>query len=321
MSFLRSLFLSFAFGVSGLVGCASNPGDEAGSSAAAETIGGEAAEPEAPIAPTHITQVATMMRLATIACWSNDPEAMRGYWADQGYELVASVHDEGAFVYDLIKNAKSLVVVFRGSQSKDQWFSDFDFQTMQPAGDYSEEFIAAGVGARYHSGFYKNVQAGAPKLIKLIDAQQKISDVPLYITGHSLGAAHAQLFGWLLYRHTMMPEAVYSFASPKVGNQVVVDAFDREFEGSFLRYYDGDDPVPASPSSVLYPFYARSAREVNLFDKQLVVNGDGTINPTGLTGAAIPIDAFAHLPQHYLQRLDSLDTRWKDLKAKRERAK
>ncbi|MFO0679669.1 MAG: lipase family protein [Polyangiaceae bacterium] len=267
----------------------------------------EPTEDERRLGRGHVTQVARMMRFADAAYRGKTPEAMREVWERLGMTFVASVRDRGPFMYDVVTDATSIVVVFRGTDDIEQWFTNFDYGSVEPSGEYSTEFWAAGVNARYHGGFFRSLEAGAPPLLAIVRDERAKHDLPLYVTGHSLGGAYAQLFGWLLTRNTRMPEGVYAFASPKVGNGTVVEALDNELEDRLFRFYDGDDPVPVQPTSWVAPTYARSPREVNLLDPGLTFTSAGTFSPTGLTGSDLPTDFGAHLPEVYLARLEALE--------------
>lgn len=147
-----------------------------------------------------------------------------------------------------------LVVAFRGSEGpvtvdglKDWFVTNADNLLIQPEGPLSTEFLAAGVGARWHQGFVNAVTAIWDPLYAEVSARQQEKERCLWITGHSLGGALAMLASWLFFRRTMKPHQVYTFGGPMVGNKVVAEAFDREFAGKIFRYVNGPDPVPLLP--------------------------------------------------------------------------
>ena len=148
----------------------------------------------------------------------------------------------------------NLVVAFRGSESpltldglKDWFVTNALDLLVLPDGPLSTEFLAAGVGARWHQGFVAAVTAVWEPLLAEVSARQGEKERCLWITGHSLGGALALLAAWLFLRRTMKPHQVYTFGGPMVGNKVVAEAFEREFGHRISRYTNGPDPVPLLP--------------------------------------------------------------------------
>jgi lipase (class 3) len=99
------------------------------------------------------------------------------------------------------------------------------------------------IEGRVHTGFiqaYKSIE-------KQIEASlEKVQDLPLYITGHSLGAALATIATQYLERNHMIRDqiaACYTFGSPRVGNS----EFDREFRSAIYRVVNTTDIVTVIP--------------------------------------------------------------------------
>lgn len=96
--------------------------------------------------------------------------------------------------------------------------------------------LAAWGGALVHRGFLGELDKvwGAGIEADLARAR----DLPLWITGHSLGGAMATLAAL-----RVLCEAVVTFGEPRVGRQL-----DRALPpGRHTRYVNGNDPVPAVP--------------------------------------------------------------------------
>jgi triacylglycerol lipase len=147
-----------------------------------------------------------------------------------------------------------LVVAFRGSEApvaldglKDWFITNANNLLIQPTGPLAEEFVAAGVGARWHQGFVNAITAVWDPLFAEVTARQQEKERCFWITGHSLGGALAMLAAWLFFRKTMKPHQVYTFGGPMVGNKVVAEAFEQEFGKKVCRYANGPDPVPLLP--------------------------------------------------------------------------
>jgi len=96
---------------------------------------------------------------------------------------------------------------------------------------------------RIHSGFrtaYASVARDVQKNVL------KLGDIPLYITGHSLGAALATIATQSLEHHLRIREliaACYTFGSPRVGDR----RYDREFRSPIYRVVNTTDIVTVIP--------------------------------------------------------------------------
>lgn len=96
---------------------------------------------------------------------------------------------------------------------------------------------------RIHSGFrtaYASVARDVQKSVL------ELKDTPLYITGHSLGAALATIATQSLEHHLRIREmiaACYTFGSPRVGDR----GYDREFRSPIYRVVNTTDIVTVIP--------------------------------------------------------------------------
>jgi hypothetical protein len=122
----------------------------------------------------------------------------------------------------------------------------------------------------------------------------------LWITGHSLGGALAQLAAWRLHRQFVPVHQVCTFGAPMVGNEGAAQAFDREFPGKIFRYVNAPDLVPKLPTvSLVANAYGHCEKEMGLggaagsafdFLKEL---GGRAID--GLLNATLIDDVWQHL--------------------------
>lgn len=124
-------------------------------------------------------------------------------------------------------------LVFRGTNELVDWLVDFDA--------IPESWSGAGL---VHHGFANALESVWDK-IKTSLGNNVPSDCPLFITGHSLGAALATLASSLLH-----PQGLYTFGSPRVG--------DRDFAAalsgvSVFRVVNNRDAVTTVPPPV--PFH------------------------------------------------------------------
>lgn len=179
--------------------------------------------------------------------------------------------DETADTQGMLVRAEHwAALVFRGTEGTPQ-----DIIT-----DLEIALPAFGKGAVVHRGFKHALDLVFAKTN--IAAALAAVDVPLFYTGHSLGAALATL---CIARHT--PRAVYTFGSPLVGNR----AFGETLKGvPIFRVVDDIDGVTMVPPPLLG--YLHVGEEHKLSE---------TPEPP------LPIRAeklaFDHAPVNYLDRL------------------
>lgn len=157
------------------------------------------------------------------------------------------------------ENDQVIVLAFRGSEIpnsidgfKDWLLTNAKNFLVLPEGRIGTDFVAAGVGARFHRGFMQALDEIWLPLITAVDAVVARKDRPLYVTGHSLGGALALLAAWRLQRNMIAVHNVYTFGAPMVGNEAAAKAFEKEFPGRIYRYVDGGDMVPKLPTFSLF---------------------------------------------------------------------
>lgn len=133
----------------------------------------------------------------------------------------------------LVSNGQYAVLAFRGTEVK----KGKDIQTDAKALKVSV------IEGKVHRGFveaYKSIEPQILEGLKLVRGQ------PLYITGHSLGAALATIATQYLERDHLLRDqiaACYTFGSPRVGNR----EFDRDFKSAIYRVVNTTDVVTVVP--------------------------------------------------------------------------
>jgi hypothetical protein len=169
-------------------------------------------------------------------------------------------------------NDKHIVVAFRGTESpltmdglKDWLLTNAANFLIVPEGQLGTDFAAAGVGARFHSGFVTALASVWAPLSAAVDAELKKSDRPLWLTGHSLGGALAVLAAWLFYRKGDDVHQIYTFGGPMVGNDKAAAALSKALAGKLFRYIDYVDPIPRLPTiSLASNDYVHCDKEMGL---------------------------------------------------------
>ena len=112
----------------------------------------------------------------------------------------------------------------------------------------STEFYSVGAATGFYQ-FYEDVMVGIKDYLKehpLVLQASKQGSLKALITGHSLGAAGANLLGENLNEYDLLNTNtddlyVYTFATPKVYSG---DASDMAYDGNIFNFLNGYDPVP-----------------------------------------------------------------------------
>lgn len=151
-----------------------------------------------------------------------------------GFKLIRSFYsretDTQAF---LAKNDEFAVLAFRGTETAKKVDIKIDIQA-------SRLSVLEG---RVHTGFnlaYDSVAKDVEKSVLTVEG------LPLYITGHSLGAALATVATQRLEHNPRIREmiaACYTFGSPRVGNS----HYDMEFKSPIYRVVNNTDIVTVIP--------------------------------------------------------------------------
>jgi hypothetical protein len=166
----------------------------------------------------------------------------------------------------------AVVVAFRGSESfftldgfRDWLLTNARNFLILPEGQLGTDFAAAGVGARFHSGFMSALAEIWQPLFEKVDTEFSKKERPVWITGHSLGGALALLCGWRFHQHFINVHQICTFGAPMIGNDAAAAAFLREFPDKVFRYVDVGDIVPRLPTVSLFSnSYQHCQREIIL---------------------------------------------------------
>ena len=133
----------------------------------------------------------------------------------------------------LVSNDEYAVLAFRGTEVTKLMDIETDVKASR----------ASLFEGKAHSGFakaYKSIE------IQVLKGVMELGDMPLYITGHSLGAALATVATQYLERDPKLRDkiaACYTFGSPRVGNK----EYDREFKSAIYRVVNTTDIVTVVP--------------------------------------------------------------------------
>ena len=134
---------------------------------------------------------------------------------------------------------KRVCVIFRGSESKSDWYYDLQFLKTNLHDD-----------VYVHRGFYKQLHTdNMYEVLKteILKLMLENPDYGIYVTGHSLGGALSTLFGYELSRDITDQVTIVSFASPRVGNPKFRKSFDAQSNLTHYRVSNERDVVTAAP--------------------------------------------------------------------------
>jgi len=206
---------------------------------------------------------------------ANSPPQYVWVWGQRGGQ------DPEAMV---ISTPTTVFVVFRGT--------DRVAQAKNKAGyDWAEwiqtDFVALGIPPQFgalrglvHAGFWGSLTApaalfvpanaqvpgglanGRPFRNAVLSVIQAFGGAQkkVWVVGHSLGAAHVQLYGAYLTANGLPPQGVYAIAAPHVGDQSFVNQLNVMFPNNRLQRFDFvHDPVTRVPPHAPLPQPDRSS--------------------------------------------------------------
>lgn len=159
------------------------------------------------------------------------------------FELVSYLYnastDVAAYV-GLDVPTDTLVVAFRGTEptSTKDWWDNLDF--------VKEAAPVLCEGCHVHSGFYDAYNSLAPGILRAVFSRNPTS---VLVTGHSLGAALAQLAAFDLADRGVPLKSVHTFGAPRVGDSAFAAAYDAKVLTSFRLTHHRDLVVHVPPEA------------------------------------------------------------------------
>ena len=162
---------------------------------------------------------------------------------------VTKAHDIDTQCF-IMENQDHIVIAFRGSDSKADWFANF--QAAQDPGPFDN------TGA--HEGFQ---DALFPAVISITRCLRKVdlTKKKLWVTGHSLGGALCSLYAGMLIENGFEVYGIYTFASPRPGSPKFAEQLNAHIKGPHYRVVNDQDIVPHVPPE---PFFSHPGKRVIL---------------------------------------------------------
>ena len=159
-----------------------------------------------------------------------------------GFELAgevlhsAATDTQGFVAYRRADSGMGMAVVcFRGTKQIRDWLTNVDMSP-KPILDRKTGAVIGNMHEGFHDAYMSVHEAISERL-------ENLEDLPLYITGHSLGGALAVVATW--FQSSDRLAACYTFGAPRVGDQGLID----RFKTPIYRVVNGPDPVTMVPPS------------------------------------------------------------------------
>lgn len=127
------------------------------------------------------------------------------------------------------------VICFRGTKQIKDWMTNLKIKPAPIKNPQTGTIIG-----NIHMGFHEAYMSVHDDIANRLKGYE---DLPLFITGHSLGGALAVVATW--YQSSQRLAACYTFGAPRVGDQGLID----RFKTPIYRIVNGPDPVPFMPPS------------------------------------------------------------------------
>jgi triacylglycerol lipase len=194
---------------------------------------------------------------AAFLAYRRDSDQVRRIYRDNA-GLNCEVLSEGGTLCHLAFNEDLAIVAFRGTES-DDWRDLFD------DGCFALKSWTTG---RVHAGFKKAFERIHEKLEDALKTHAP--GLPVWMTGHSLGAALAVLAAEMINA----TRGVYTFGLPRVGDGAFAKGFNERFKGRSFRYVNDHDVVTHVPPGGPWSPYAH-------VDEQRWIDQEGNIGTEG----------------------------------------
>lgn len=135
-------------------------------------------------------------------------------------------------------NSKYVIVSFAGTSDLIDYMTDVTFAS-------KPEFFP-GIPGRVHTGFLNVLEKSWAKVLSLV-REHSNSNLPIILTGHSLGGAQAVISAARLSTLGFPVDSIYIYSSPRVGDEVYSKFVSKLFPKRIYRFVNNEDVVPRLP--------------------------------------------------------------------------
>ena len=159
----------------------------------------------------------------------------------QGFLVYNTLYDPKSDLQGFIGTLnKDIYVVYRGSSSPLNWIYDFEISQVKYLSYHCDECMV-------HKGFYKSaLDIKNHTLFHVQILKAKFPEYRIFVTGHSYGAAMAQLVAMEIVKELGYPVAVHNFGQPRIGNRHYAMLVNQVIDQNW-RFVHNRDIVPHLP--------------------------------------------------------------------------
>lgn len=183
-------------------------------------------------------RTAELMAKLALLSYETDLEKLTNLLTQGQFTLLASYDEAGSQAF-LARANDFVVIAFRGTDSFLDWKTNLMSETVR---------VDTRLGSvEIHKGFKKAYDRIGAQLLQDVNCHVP-NNTGLYLTGHSLGGALAQIASTHLERDNLA--ACYTFGAPRVGDL----SFDRLVVCPHYRLVNGWDLVTTLPPPLFTPY-------------------------------------------------------------------
>jgi triacylglycerol lipase len=148
-------------------------------------------------------------------------------------------HDTECF---MVSDEQAVFVAFRGTEqeSRADWVTNLDNRLM-------DKFTG-----QVHQGFWEAMETVWVTIWDFIQREKAGIAKPLWFTGHSQGGALAMLAARQSVEMGVIPQGVYTFGQPKVGDLLFASNYEAMLPGKTYRVYNEGDSVVDNPPKLYH---------------------------------------------------------------------
>jgi len=159
-----------------------------------------------------------------------------------GFETVRWIEDSLTDTQAVVAaHGDHVVLAFRGTEGRKDFLTDLLFRKLP----FQAGLAGAPTIGQVHRGFLAALDSVWNQVLTAV--QGLGPDRPLFVCGHSLGAALAQLAAMRLVKHGRAVAAVYVYGSPRVGDAEFRDAYNSVLKRQTFLHVNDQDVVPTVP--------------------------------------------------------------------------
>ena len=219
---------------------------------------------------------------------------------DPGFIAVKSVDNDHSQAV-LVEHKDYICMSFRGTDEVADWLNNINV--------FSTETLFG----RFHRGFWHALEDVWEFLVTQNASMQKEKKRPLFLTGHSLGGAMANLATARLVHDDKPFVSTYTFGQPRTMSRSTARIFNMEAKARYFRFHNNNDIVTRIPARLMgyshVGHYVYISQDIEIsedpgFWYRFLDQVEGALESTTISG----LDGVAdHNMDHYLAAIE----KWK----------